>query len=716
MKVAKILLALMLLLHNVSFAQGTFQSKNNGNWNSPSSWMLVSGTSSTNYPGAGDTVNITNKNVIAVNANSSCNEINVNDTASLVFNTAAVTLSVSNSLSMAGGSTLTMNQGILIVTGSMTQNSSSVVTVNQGALTVIGLMFLNPPSSAGTTLLDVEGGAFSCAGGMSITGLTSTRLAELRIGNSAVNIAGGLATFTSNAKINFTGTGSLTLAGVISIANASSFIPGNGRVIYFGIPGSNQVIAPLTYNRLVVTGVGSGLKKIDGTVTVTDTLTLLTDTLQVDAGGILNMNNNTVLVKTAGKIITPPTFLGTIDVIYNNIVKDTTGMEMPSSTSALRNLIINDVSGIKLSSDVTVNNNLNLQQGALLTDIYTLNITNSSGGVTMDPAVQRTNGYITGTVKRSIGTSTGIRNFPFGVGTLNGYREFQLNYTIAPTVAGTLTVQHFDTSASNQSGLPLIDGIVVISKTAPVYWQADATNLSGGTYNLSLTDDGADGVSNINALRIVKRPSTGGAWTLNGTAGTNTGTTTAPVIIRNGMSGFSQFTFGSDNTNTLPIKLLSFSGKLSGKNIVLSWATANENNSNYFEIESSKSGNDFAAIGKLPGTGNTAQQANYSFTDYNVSNGTNYYKLKQFDADGSFTYSNIIYIKISKSNTLRIYPTLASQQITVEATSDENIKVYDINGRFMQKLIPGSNDINKLAKGIYFATDEAKNVVQFIKQ
>lgn len=328
------LLFLFLSIPFFSFAQATFQSLASGDWNNTSTWQLISGTSATNYPTTADNVTISSGHSIQVNIiNAQCSQITVNAASSIVLN------AVNNALT---------------VYSTMSVSASSTITINTGALTVIGAMFLTAPTTGtGTTLLDVSGGLFTCVGGLTITALANaSRTSELRIGNSLATVAGALVTTTINSKINFTGIGALTLAGLVTIANSGSFNAGNGWVVYVGIPNSNQTVASLTYNRLVITGIGIGKKTISGSVTVTDTLTLLSDTLQIHGSGSLKMNNSSVIVRTAGKIFSVPTFLGVVDIIYNNVTKDTTGLEMPTNTATLRNLTINNVSGVKLGASV----------------------------------------------------------------------------------------------------------------------------------------------------------------------------------------------------------------------------------------------------------------------------------------------------------------------------------------------------------------------------
>jgi len=94
--------------------------------------------------------------------------------------------------------------------------------------------------------------------------------------------------------------------------------------------------------------------------------------------------------------------------------------------------------------------------------------------------------------------------------------------------------------------------------------------------------------------------------------------------------------------NVLPVGLTFFTSSISGNDIQLLWQTATESNSSYFEIESSRDGTQFISLGVRNAEGNSSSNINYSFTDTNVESGVHYYRLKQFDKDGHFTYSKII--------------------------------------------------------------------------
>jgi hypothetical protein len=697
--------------------QAFFTSAASGNWGSATSWLLVSGTSVVNYPVAGDSVIIQNSHSIQISNAAQCQSLTIKGLSTLNINSTTSALAVTNDLLITETSITNISAGALTITGNVTINQKSTVTQTGGAISIFGLAFLNSPSTTtGNSTFNIDAGVFSCIGGMTITATTipAGRIAELKIGTSAVNIIGALTTVSSNSKISFTGAGALTLAGIISIPNPLSFSAGNGRVVYVGIPGNNQNIASLTYNRLVITGVGNGAKIISGNVIVTDSLVLLSDTLQVNGGGVLTLNNNATIVKTAGKLLSIPSFLGAIDIVYNNVQRDTTSLEIPSSTNTLRNLIINNISGVTLGSNITLNNKLSLQNGELNTDVFLLNINNALGGTTTDPAIERVNGYVSGKINRTIGTSTGVRIFPFGIGLLQGYREYKIEYTTAPTVAGTLSVAHFNTAATAQSGLPIIDGAVNITNTQPYYWQADAlAGLSGGMYDLTLTAEGAAGITDYTTLRILKRPSAGGSWVLNGIAGTNTGTNTAPIVRRNGMSNFSQFVIGS-NVTVVPLTLITFTGIQKNTNAILNWKTTNEINTSHFDIEKSSNGINFIKIGKVYSNTFSSFENDYQYQENNLVTGQYYYRLKMVDKDGKSTFSPVVFLSVKIINTLLVYPTITNSSIYIANTNNEVIYLYNSVGQFIRKMNNGLNDISNLINGLYIlkAGDNATTIIK----
>jgi len=127
------------------------------------------------------------------------------------------------------------------------------------------------------------------------------------------------------------------------------------------------------------------------------------------------------------------------------------------------------------------------------------------------------------------------------------------------------------------------------------------------------------------------------------------------------------------------------------KTALLNWSTASEINNSYFEVLKSTNGRLYETIGEVKGSGNSSVENNYEFIDANVHSGTSYYKLRQVDYDGNFSYSPIRSIRLkSNDETFAINPNPASaDEIKV---STNNVKgeidfyLYDNLGRMVNHL------------------------------
>ena len=96
----------------------------------------------------------------------------------------------------------------------------------------------------------------------------------------------------------------------------------------------------------------------------------------------------------------------------------------------------------------------------------------------------------------------------------------------------------------------------------------------------------------------------------------------------------------------LPVSLLDFTGVLQNKSVLLKWKIATQKNLTRFVIERSADGNRFLPINSIMATGVSTYTRNYSIMDEQPLQGINFYRLKLVDADGKFTYSNIVAVKI----------------------------------------------------------------------
>ena len=101
------------------------------------------------------------------------------------------------------------------------------------------------------------------------------------------------------------------------------------------------------------------------------------------------------------------------------------------------------------------------------------------------------------------------------------------------------------------------------------------------------------------------------------------------------------------------VKYVSFNGSLVSKTMLLCWVTSQELNNNYFEIERSFNGKDFTSVGlALDGFENDTNKE-YAFKDNSKlleNKDVVYYRLKQYDNDGKFSYGNLLKISLKSEN------------------------------------------------------------------
>ena len=112
-------------------------------------------------------------------------------------------------------------------------------------------------------------------------------------------------------------------------------------------------------------------------------------------------------------------------------------------------------------------------------------------------------------------------------------------------------------------------------------------------------------------------------------------------------NSFSTFALGNSlgGINVLPIELISFNAQKNSNVVDLTWITATESNNDYFDVQKSNDGESFETLTTVKTQapeGNSRVTLNYNTTDEKPFSGYNYYRLKQFNRDGTFEYSNIV--------------------------------------------------------------------------
>ncbi|MBL7762701.1 MAG: hypothetical protein JNL23_04675 [Chitinophagaceae bacterium] len=153
----------------------------------------------------------------------------------------------------------------------------------------------------------------------------------------------------------------------------------------------------------------------------------------------------------------------------------------------------------------------------------------------------------------------------------------------------------------------------------------------------------------------------------------------------------------------VPLKWLNVKGRLNHlKQTQLSWDVSEQNVVDY-RIEKSSDGYTFQSIGKLAGKGNG--ENNYGYTENSILQDKAYYRIKQTDNDGRYSYSSIIAISNQEKARFAVYPTDVTDGVMVYSQSTQQARFFNTEGKIIKTILltSGTNhiDCGNLAAGVY---------------
>lgn len=175
--------------------------------------------------------------------------------------------------------------------------------------------------------------------------------------------------------------------------------------------------------------------------------------------------------------------------------------------------------------------------------------------------------------------------------------------------------------------------------------------------------------------------------------------------------------FGGNQT-PLPPEFAYFQASLNeSQHVDLNWEITNETNNSHFEVEHSIDGINFETIDKVLGQGMVSATTAYNSKHTEPVAGTNYYRLKQVDLGGSYSFSHVEAVDIPHANHtfFQVYPNPTSGVITVQSGENAIISVLDIYGRvLMQQPVDNqqSIDISQLSNGFYILQMEQQGTLE----
>ena len=285
-------------------------------------------------------------------------------------------------------------------------------------------------------------------------------------------------------------------------------------------------------------------------------------------------------------------------------------------------LVTDNSSGITLNNNLSVGGNHSFVNGLIASSVTPNYLIYQSGATHSGAADSR---HVTGWVKK-----IGSDNFTFPVGDNSYLRTIAIS---SLSVSAEFN-SHYYRNTANIYNLQS----PIVKVRAAEYWQLD--KISGGNARVTLTWDHSKlPMDNILLTEIRAGHYTGGNWTDAGGSATGDVATTGSVTS-NAISSFSPLTLAYTSF-PIPLKLVSFTGWRKGAVSYLHWVSENEQDMSHFSLERSVDGNQFIPVSTTSARNRGIREI-YSKEDPFAFNGIVYYRLKNIDNDGSFSYSKVI--------------------------------------------------------------------------
>ncbi|MCP4993671.1 MAG: hypothetical protein GY934_07785, partial [Gammaproteobacteria bacterium] len=144
--------------------------------------------------------------------------------------------------------------------------------------------------------------------------------------------------------------------------------------------------------------------------------------------------------------------------------------------------------------------------------------------------------------------------------------------------------------------------------------------------------------------------------------------------------------------SALPVELSRFVGSVDGCNTMLTWTAQAEEAFSHYELEWSGDGNNYQQIGRVEGAGGLDLSQTYQYYD-ELASVYNYYRLKMIDLDGTYEYSNVVYLQTGCDdeydlmlypNPLSIYQGVLNVKLYSEREEIDLI-IVDVLGRMVKR-------------------------------
>lgn len=206
-----------------------------------------------------------------------------------------------------------------------------------------------------------------------------------------------------------------------------------------------------------------------------------------------------------------------------------------------------------------------------------------------------------------------------------------------------------------------------------------------GTVGLFYLDAELNGNTATDLAFVYQKTNNG--YVTSSTSNVNTGT----KYITQAMTGASMLAVSAvNNSVVLPVLLSSYTAKAENGRAKISWSTTSEQNNDRFEVERSADANNYTTIATVKGT-NTSLAHDYSAYDNNPLEGTNYYRLIQYDVNGAKKSFGVKTVVFNGSNQVSVVaypnPTKNALSINLQNYSGQkvDISLFNLHGLLLHR-------------------------------
>jgi hypothetical protein len=299
------------------------------------------------------------------------------------------------------------------------------------------------------------------------------------------------------------------------------------------------------------------------------------------------------------------------------------------------------------------------------------------------------NGFVVSSYSDLLYIADSAKYFFFGTGGVSGAIPSFFSVSTPNPLDSTIALVNSSVVNGIPPGMPLTDGVGTGTSGSfnPTDQGGFYFTYSRGHFIGSALGPGNAVDPNVPPLAYLLWSSDGVTWD-NKVLHNNTKVISSVVsgdsILMEGMENFEFVAvFPSSPGSPLPVGLLDFNAVLQNDNrVLLTWATASEQNSKSFVIERSTDATNWTSIGKVAAAGNSSTELHYQFTDALPVTGYDYYRLLQTDLDGRSQLSEVKRVQIGASAGWAVFPNPATDHLTVEARGGLTgiITLYDEKG------------------------------------